>query len=123
MRTILVADDEPSILGLAALSLEALGHRALTAANGEEALDRYLEHSSEIDAVLLDLTMPQLDGEGVARKIRALNRRVPIVLVSGYDQREVESRVDYTLFTGFLQKPFVLDTLAGALDRAIAVSR
>jgi CheY-like chemotaxis protein len=120
MRTILVADDESAILGLAALSLDALGHRSVTASDGQQALDRFLEHNSEIDAVMLDLTMPRMNGEEAARHIRAICPGVPIVLVSGYGREDVEARVDNSLFSGFLQKPFMLDTLAAAIDRALA---
>jgi CheY-like chemotaxis protein len=120
MRTILVADDESAILGLAALSLDALGHRSLTAANGQEALDLFMRQGPEIDAVLLDLTMPRMNGEETARHIRAINPEVPIVLVSGYGREDVESRVDCSLFSGFLQKPFVLDSLAAAIENALA---
>jgi CheY-like chemotaxis protein len=120
MRTILVADDESAILGLAALSLDALGHRSFTAADGQQALDQFLEHSTEIDAVMLDLTMPRMNGEEAARHIRAISPDIPIVLVSGYGREDVEARVDNSLFSGFLQKPFVLDSLAAAIDQALA---
>ena len=120
--TILYADDESSILGLAALCLEALGFEALTAPDGETAVRLYEKHARRIDAVMLDLTMPGLDGQEAARAIRAMGATIPITLVSGYGPEDLEGRIDSGLFDAFLTKPFTLESLGGAIRALLGVT-
>jgi CheY-like chemotaxis protein len=122
-QTILYADDETSILGLAALCLEALGFDALTATDGEAAIALFEEHRDRIDAVLLDLTMPKLDGQEAARAIRALGTAAPVVLVSGYGPEDLAGRIDADLFDAFLTKPFTVESLGVAIRQIVGVRR
>jgi len=78
--TLLVVDDEPAWVGALGAVLGKAGHRIVAAYDGEEALRRF--HSDHVDAVLLDLAMPGMDGAAVARQIRA-ESDVPILIVSG----------------------------------------
>src|SRR4026209_1352363 len=78
--TLLVVDDEPAWVGALGAVLGKAGHRIVAAYDGEEALRRF--HSDHVDAVLLDLAMPGMDGATVARQIRA-ESDVPILIVSG----------------------------------------
>jgi two-component system KDP operon response regulator KdpE len=78
--TLLVVDDEPAWVGALGAVLGKAGHRIIAAYDGEEALRRF--RSDRVDAVLLDLAMPGLDGAAVAREIRA-ESDVPILIVSG----------------------------------------
>ncbi|HWH24181.1 MAG TPA: response regulator transcription factor [Candidatus Limnocylindria bacterium] len=78
--TILVADDEPAWVGALGAVLGQAGHRIVAAYDGEEALRRF--HAERVDAVLLDLAMPGLDGAEVCRRMRA-ESDVPILIVSG----------------------------------------
>jgi CheY-like chemotaxis protein len=121
-KTILYADDESSILGLAALCLEALGFEALTAADGAEAIRLFEAHHDRIDAIMLDLTMPQADGQEAARAIRALGTTAPVVLVSGYGPEDLQGKVDSTLFDAYLTKPFTLDSLGLAIRHILGVA-
>lgn len=79
--TILVVDDEPSVLAMRWLLFEALGYVVLTAASGEEALN--VMRSRAVDAVVLDYIMPRMNGEETARRMRETHRDLPIVLSSG----------------------------------------
>lgn len=81
VRTILLVDDEPSILQVRSLIFESLGYSVLTAESGEEALEILRTHP--VDAVVLDYLMPGLNGEETAIGIRRLQGDVPIVLSSG----------------------------------------
>ena len=67
--TLLVVDDEPAWVGALGAVLGKAGHRIVAAYDGEEALRRF--RSDTVDAVLLDLAMPGLDGAEVCRAIRA----------------------------------------------------
>ena len=78
--TLLVVDDEPAWVGALGAVLGKAGHRIVAAYDGEEALRRF--RAERVDAVLLDLAMPGMDGAAVAREIRA-ESDVPILIVSG----------------------------------------
>ena len=82
--TLLVVDDEPAWVGALGAVLGKAGHRIVAAYDGEEALRRF--RSDRVDAVLLDLAMPGLDGADVCRVIRA-ESDVPILIVSGERDR------------------------------------
>ena len=76
--TVLLVDDEPAVLHFRHLLLETLGYIALIASSGEEGLDIFREGG--VDIVILDYWMPGMDGEQMAREIRKLDRRIPIIL-------------------------------------------
>jgi DNA-binding response OmpR family regulator len=78
--TLLVVDDEPAWVGALGAVLGKAGHHIVAAYNGEEALRRF--RAERVDAVLLDLAMPGMDGAAVAREMRA-ESDVPILIVSG----------------------------------------
>ena len=88
--TILVVDDEPAWVGALGAVLGRAGHRIVAAYDGEEALRRF--RSDRVDAVLLDLAMPGLDGAEVCRQMRALSD-VPILIVSGERDRSVPAEL------------------------------
>ena len=117
--TILLADDEESMVALGARMLEHLGFTVLTAADGLQAVERYRERGKEIDLVLMDLTMPRMDGAKAFDELRRLNPDVRVVLASGYTLEEVASRFAGKGLSGVLQKPYTLarlrELLAGLL--------
>jgi CheY-like chemotaxis protein len=80
-KTILIVDDEPSILSMRRFVFEALGYSVFTAASGEDALEVFAMYP--VDAVVLDYLMPGMDGEQTARCIRKARGDVPIILSSG----------------------------------------
>ena len=86
----LVVDDEPAWVGALGAVLGKAGHRIVAAYNGEEALRRFRE--DRVDAVLLDLAMPGLDGAEVCRTIRA-ESEVPILVVSGERDRSAPAEL------------------------------
>ncbi|BAY83506.1 multi-sensor signal transduction histidine kinase [Calothrix parasitica NIES-267] len=80
---ILVVDDEPAIRKITKSSLEAYNYRVLTASNGLEALDIYARYQQEINLVLLDMMMPEMDGETTIATLQKINREVKIIAISG----------------------------------------
>jgi len=88
--TILVVDDEPAWVGALGAVLGRAGHHIVAAYDGEEALRRF--QSDRVDAVLLDLAMPGLDGAEVCRQMRAISD-VPILIVSGERDRSVPAEL------------------------------
>ena len=113
--TILLVDDEESLLALGARMLEHLGFTVLTAADGLQAVDLYRERGKGIDLVLMDLTMPHMDGAEAFGELRRLNPQVRIVLASGYSHEDVASRFAGKGLDGVLQKPYTLLKLREAL--------
>jgi CheY-like chemotaxis protein len=94
----------------------------MTAASGREALGVFGEHRAQIGCVLLDLTMPVMDGLETMRALRAVDPKARIVLSSGYSERSLQWRMNGDGPTRFLQKPFVEDDLRAALESAMRAS-
>jgi PAS domain S-box-containing protein len=113
--TILLVDDEESLLGLGSRMLEYLGFTVLTAADGLEAVEVYRQRGKEIDLVLMDLTMPRMDGAKAFDELRLLNPEVRVVLASGYNKEDVASRIAGKDPDGILQKPYTLANLKESL--------
>jgi CheY-like chemotaxis protein len=97
--------------------LERLGFQVITAEDGIAALERLEAHQGAIAAVLLDLSMPRMTGQEALHEVRQLRPDVPIVLMSGYTEQEVASKLLDSVggATGFLQKPFLPEDLTSAL--------
>lgn len=114
---ILVVDDEDTIREVAAMMLEEMGYTTLTAADGLEAVEIYRKHSDEIDAVLLDMTMPRMDGKACFRELRRINKSVKVILSSGYSEEDATSRFQGKGLIGFVQKPYSPETLKLAMKK------
>ncbi|MCK5115866.1 MAG: PAS domain S-box protein [Candidatus Aegiribacteria sp.] len=113
--TILLVDDEDSILSVERQMLERIGFDILTASDGREALSHFREHSDVIDLVILDLTMPHVDGEEAFRELRRVRDDVRVLITSGYNEQEVCQRFSDKSLAGFLQKPFTFSELEGKI--------
>ena len=106
--TVLLADDEATIRGLGQEMLEALGFTVLTACDGRDAIEVFTRNKEEIVCVLLDLTMPKLDGEQTFRALRLLKPDLKIIVSSGYNEQEVTQKFVGKGLSGFIQKPYKL---------------
>ncbi len=118
--TILIVDDEETIREAAAMMVEELGFSTLTAVDGEDAVACYRAHREEIVAVLLDMTMPRLDGKGCFRELRRIDRDVRVILSSGYNEQEATSHFAGKGLAGFVQKPYRPESLARILREVLA---
>lgn len=114
---ILVVDDEENVRMVAQMALEKFGFEVLTASGGREGLDVFKRHSSEISAVLLDLTMPDLSGEHVFDEMRHIRDDVPIILSSGYKKEDALARFDFAELAGFIQKPYTPMSMVETMRR------
>ena len=103
---ILVVDDEETVRITTKLILEKLGFTVLTAEDGRAALEVFRSRVDEIVAVLLDLTMPHLDGEETFRELRRIRPDVRVILCSGYNEQETTNRFAGKGLAGFIQKPY-----------------
>jgi len=102
---VLVIDDQESVVDVMECLLRAAGHRVVGCTSGRAGIEIFRERADEIDAVLLDLTMPDADGEQVLEALRRIRPDVRVVISTGHDASFVEERVRAQA-TGFLRKPF-----------------
>lgn len=117
--TVLLVDDEESILSLGKDMLEELGYSVLTAENGVSALEVFKNHKADIACVILDLTMPRLDGEQTFRELQSLDPNVQVVMSSGFNEQEVTQKFYGKGLAGFIQKPYKLAELSSKLQLVI----
>ncbi len=103
---VLVVDDEEVVRDLASDVLTSGGYRVLVACDGRAGVEIFREQADEIDAVLLDMTMPVMGGVETFRAMRAIRRNVPVVISSGYTENEAVNQFDGDEPAGFIQKPY-----------------
>jgi CheY-like chemotaxis protein len=103
---VLVVDDEEGVRKVVKMILEEYGFTILTANDGWEALEVFKAHTAEIVVVILDLTMPRLDGLKAFQELRRLRPDVKVILTSGYSEEEAVSRFVGEGLAGFIQKPY-----------------
>ncbi|WP_051305638.1 hybrid sensor histidine kinase/response regulator [Desulfogranum mediterraneum] len=117
--TILVVDDEDTVLVVAKNFLEKFGFTVITAKDGAIAVDIYRSRQEEITAVLMDLTMPRLDGQAAFSQMKVINPQVKVVLSSGYNEQEVSERFGGKGTAGFIQKPYRMMELKQTLQQLL----
>jgi CheY-like chemotaxis protein len=117
--TVLVVDDEEIIRNLARRMLERIGFSVLTASDGAEAVRLYQQHQNDIVCVLLDLTMPKMDGQQTFRALRRIRHDVRVILSSGYCEEGATEQFAGMEATGFIQKPYQFDTMIARLREAL----
>jgi CheY-like chemotaxis protein len=112
-------DDEARVRQVLHSFLEELGFSVIEAGDGLSGIQAYAQHETEISAVLMDFTMPGLDGLSAARDLLERRPELPIVLMSGYHQEVPDSDWRRAGIRGFLKKPFRRPELAEALRAAL----
>jgi DNA-binding NtrC family response regulator len=117
--TILVVDDEQSVREVNTRILESLGFSVLSAVDGKDALAVYRQSHDRIRAVLLDMTMPVMNGEETFVALERVDPEVKVVLCSGYAQEDAMERFAGRRLAGFLHKPFVAGELIALLRRVL----
>ena len=115
----MLADDEETVRAVGKRMLERMGFRVLTASNGREALEVFDKHADKIVCVLLDLTMPHMDGEEAFREMRRRRPDVTVILCSGYNEQEATQRFAGKGLAGFVQKPYTLEIIKKKLSNIL----
>ncbi len=116
---VLLVDDEPEIRSLGKEMLEMSGYSVMVAENGISALELFRQHSHEIKCVILDLTMPEMDGEETLQQLISICPKAKIVISSGHDMANMASRLKGVKVSGFLKKPYRLTQIKELLGRVI----
>jgi CheY-like chemotaxis protein len=110
-QSILLVDDEKMALMLVKQILSEAGYRVATAQSGFECLDLFRLHPRAYDLVLLDLTMPFMDGEETLRRLREIRSDVSVVLCAGFIEQEKLDRLMSAGLAGYLRKPLAPDEI------------
>ncbi|MFN7957203.1 MAG: cache domain-containing protein [Holophagaceae bacterium] len=116
---VLVADDEPMVLDFATSALESMGLEVIHARDGAEAVLRFLDHRDRLRLVLLDLTMPRMDGIETFTELRRIQPGIPVILSSGYD---IDAAAQDLVAQGevlFLPKPYPVRELRRVVAEAL----
>jgi len=119
---ILLVDDEESVRDVGAEMLGELGFEVITATDGRDALNKLSEHA-DIRCVLLDLTMPHMDGEKCFRELRQRYPQLGVIMSSGYNEQEVTQKFIGKGLAGFIQKPYRLATLKKLLSNLLNLAK
>jgi two-component system cell cycle sensor histidine kinase/response regulator CckA len=115
--TILIVDDDDGVRSLGKAALASAGYQVVTAANGSEGLRMFERYGSQLQLILMDVTMPGLDGFEALRRIRENGSLIPVLLTSGY---EVDpSAAAAASGNGILEKPYDISQLLEAVRRAL----
>jgi len=117
--TVLVVDDEQNVRAVTKRMLQRLGFEALLASDAREAM-ALIEDRKDISAVILDLSMPDMDGRRMLIEIRRTCPGMPVLIASGYDMKIVAKRFPEGDVAGFVQKPFSLTALSAHLRNVLA---
>jgi PAS domain S-box-containing protein len=114
---VLVVDDEETVRVTTARMFEACGFTTQLAADGRDGVEKFCEANGDFDLVVLDLTMPHLDGEETFRAITELMPETRVLLMSGFNEQEAIARFTGKGLAGFLQKPFTFPALREKLQQ------
>jgi len=118
-KKILIVDDEEMLRELLVEQLTEVGYAVYEASNGVEAIEvlkRLCAEQVEVDAVVLDMNMPKMDGAKAYTEIRALFPKMPILIATGYAEDDVVRQLQQTGTSGVLIKPYDADTLLDKLN-------
>jgi CheY-like chemotaxis protein len=118
-KTVLVVDDEQTVREVIRDMLKSHDMKVIEAANGREGIEIYREHGDSIFLVLLDTTMPEMNGDEVFKQLRQMNPDAKVILISGYNEQDATSFFVGKGLAGFIQKPFTLEKLIEKLNELL----
>ena len=119
-ETILFVDDEERIVDISKKILSRIGYTVLTAKNGQEAKEIFLKNKEIIDLVILDMILPDMDGNEIFKILKGVEPKVKVLISSGYI---MDSQIETLLkggCLGFIHKPFEISDLSSKLRAALS---
>lgn len=114
-QLLLLVDDDQGVIETGVKLLTRLGFQVLCATDGQHALHLFHAQASKIAGIILDLTMPNLDGAQALAELRRIRPNIPVIVSSGHGEQEVMQRFAGLEPDGFLQKPYTLEGLRNTL--------
>jgi len=118
-KSVLLIDDEKEVREIGSRLLEHFGIEVTIAKNGKDGLEIFRGNPDQFDLVLLDLTMPEMDGQTTFNRLLEIKEDVRVVLSSGYSEVETDKRFPEKKPIGFVQKPYGMEELQEALIFAL----
>ena len=118
--TVLVIDDESAVRNFAKLALEKRGYQVLTAEDGQSGVALFRTMHETIDLVLLDLTMPVMNGEQALEQLALISTTVPVILSSGFTKEIAAERFKGKKLAGFLAKPYTTTQIGTAVQEVLS---
>ncbi len=118
-QLVLLIDDEEMIRDVGRQVLGMLGYRVITAAGGKQAIEIFSRRKEEIDLVILDLSMPDMDGEATFEALWEIAPGTKVILSSGFS---LDSKARALLEKGccaFMQKPFKISILKSTIEKVL----
>jgi CheY-like chemotaxis protein len=112
---LLLIEDDPAVRMVTRRALEELGFSVLTAEDGRVGVSTFAAHAADVRCVVLDLTMPGMNGDAAALRMRELVPDVPVLVVSGHGEEDAMETVSKLGHSRFLQKPYRIAELRTAL--------
>jgi CheY-like chemotaxis protein len=113
----LIIDDEWAVRAVVSQMLEMSGFEVLIAENGTQGISMFEDNMDKVDLVILDMTMPDINGEEVLRKIKQLSRETCVLMASGFFENGSEEKLSALGCSGFLKKPFAPEVLFESIDK------
>ena len=114
--TVLLVDDEETVRSIGKEMLQELGFAVTTANDGREALEIF-KTTPGITFVILDLTMPHMDGEQCFRELRQIKSDLKVIMSSGFSEHEVTQQFAGKGLAGFIQKPYKVSALKETIQK------
>lgn len=111
-----IIDDEESVREFAVMLLEDIGFDVVTAENGLEGIERFRQYQDDIVLVLMDMTMPKMDGKACFSALKKIQPDVKVILSSGYNEQDATNYFAGKGLAGFIQKPYGPDTMIQKLQ-------
>lgn len=118
--SVMILDDEEVIAATTAELVTALGYKPVYFTECSKALTHYQKHHASIDAVVLDLVMPEKSGLDVFRSLKQTNKHVRVIVASGYSDANQEKQVFLEEPVEFIRKPYNIIGLSRALEKAVS---
>jgi len=120
-QRIIIIEDQEDLASLYETTLTKAGYKVSKAYTGEEGVAAFQDEGA--DAVLLDMTLPEMNGVQVLQQIRALNPNVPVVVATGESSAETRRQCERLGVQSYLPKPVQHDELLKAVGRALSDER
>ncbi len=117
--SILVVDDEPIVRKVTARVLRGAGYKVLEAPDGQEGLEVLRGNLEAVHCVILDVTMPRMDGVTALQGMRSIKPELPIILTSGYDDMGILSSPQAAEASAFIRKPFDVNELLTCVAKVL----